>query len=93
MSIVSGKILLPVTMTALIMAGCASNDTNPATTIGDDAETDTAMMHTDSMASDHTRVAPTDTSALINADTTAHLTADSSKRMGTDTAAKSKAGH
>ncbi|MEO6720236.1 MAG: energy transducer TonB [Ferruginibacter sp.] len=88
MSMFSGKILMPLTVTALIMAGCASNDTNPATTTG----SDTSMMHADTMMSDHTMVEHSDTTAIVNGDTSAKSRLDASKKMIGDTAAKAKSG-
>jgi periplasmic protein TonB len=89
MSMFSGKILMPIAIGALIMVGCTSNDTNPATTAG--SGTDSSMMHTDTMMSDHTLVAPADTSAMVHGDSAANMRLDSSKKMTSDTT-KTKAG-
>ena len=83
----SSKVILPMAVAAVIMAGCNSNDTNPATQTG----TDTSSMHTDTAVADHTKVATPDTSALLT-DTMARNTMDSSKRMSNDTASKAKTG-
>ena len=84
-----GKMLLVITVTLLVVSGCASNDTNPPTQIGTDA--DTAMMHTDTNVVDHTRVEHTDTSASHIHDSTMRMNADSLKNQRTDSASKTKA--
>ena len=84
----SAKVFLPMAVTALIMASCNTDDTNPASQSGED----TSAVHIDTAVADHTNVALPDTSALITPDTTTRTTLDSSKRISNDTASKTKTG-
>ena len=87
-----GKLILPA-LVAIVFTACASNDTNPATTVN---STDTAMTepHDTSMA-DHTHVQQMDTGHVSHApDSMPHTGKDTSAapKTGKDTSAKPKTG-
>jgi periplasmic protein TonB len=75
------KILLPVIVFGVFIAGCTSTDTNPATTSGTDTS---GMAGHDTMMTDQTHVAQIDTAGSMNM---AHP--DSIAKAGRDTGAMS----
>ena len=81
----SNKILFPIAASVLVITGCNNDDTNPPSESGVGTSPDSAMMHTDSAVSDHTRALPTDTTSSMQI-------TDSLQKISRDTAAKSSPG-